>query len=309
MITANVTLTLSGTAPTGDVIENNLYYSTGSLSMATSARSYIVSRSITGLVWLDEDGNGIQNEGSDGVLANMLVELLLWDDTSSSYQGLTGEVASVANIPVTVTTSKTTNSSTLYANVTIGDKTCGITATASSDGSYEFSGLPAGKYAVRFSPATSSDLDFSKLVASPQYAASAYLDSDAVGYYYVDGSLDTSSPNASTFDNTLQYTLIEVELPEASEIYVASYVESYLDSGLAYKPGNLTISKTLAGNTPESDREFEFTVSLDDTTLSGDYTVTYSDNRTGTATFEGSALTKAAKTSPSRACPQTRNTP
>ncbi len=262
---ATVTLQTSTDMSAGDTIINSMYHN----GNEAHASAYIANRSITGKVWLDANEDG-QQDASESTLEGITVTLL--DENNEPVTATNGDEVSL----VTEVAGK--NQATEYTITTSAGNETTIRATATADGSYEFSGLPAGTYTVRFS--SSDSVDLTKFVASPQNVGDDYTDSDAVGYY-LDG---TEASNTSTSTNKLQYTYIDedIELPEAEDLSVASYVSRFNDSGLYYKPGNLTVTKTVTGDNPDTSQEFSFTVTLGDE-LTGTYGDMYFEE--GVATF------------------------
>ncbi|MDO4504999.1 MAG: fibro-slime domain-containing protein [bacterium] len=73
---------------------------------------------------------------------------------------------------------------------------------------------------------------------------------------------------------------------EANAIAEAAFINYEGDTPPAPKTGNLTVSKTVAGNAGETDKEFHFTVTLGDTTVGGKY---------GDMTFTGGKATFTLK--------------
>lgn len=96
----------------GDVVVNKLYESdTAGTPLQVSAKSTLVTRSLSGLVWNDAGKDGIQNEG--GAIPGVLVTLMKW--SGSGYEPFENR-----------------------------------TAVTDENGKYEFTHLPAGTYAVSF---------------------------------------------------------------------------------------------------------------------------------------------------------------
>lgn len=96
----------------GDVVVNKLYESdTAGTPLQVSAKSTLVTRSLSGLVWNDAGKDGIQNEG--GAIPGVLVTLMKW--SGSGYEPFENR-----------------------------------TAVTDANGKYEFTHLPAGTYAVSF---------------------------------------------------------------------------------------------------------------------------------------------------------------
>ena len=124
----------------GDLLVNYLSHGT----LVTYARSTIVKRVLKGLVFLDEEYNGVR-EQSNPLVEGIMVSLLKWN-------GQTYEPCMNGTTPIaTVTDEK---------------------------GGYEFENLLAGTYAVAFSDGTTKVSDY---VISPKDVGSDDRDSDASG--------------------------------------------------------------------------------------------------------------------------------
>lgn len=116
-------LTLKLTKGTcGDVVVNKLYQSdSADTPLEVSAKSYLVTRSLSGLVWNDVNKDGIQNEGdilsNGGAIPGVKVNLMKLN--GSSYEPFENR-----------------------------------TTVTNANGKYEFTNLPAGTYAVSFTDDT-----------------------------------------------------------------------------------------------------------------------------------------------------------
>ncbi len=149
----------------GDVFYNSL----SSDKSSVSARETVISRSLEGVVWNDEDRNGERNTGEalyDGVTVTLL------RNVGTSYE----PVLDNSGKPVTCTIGKVRNAIT-------GEETPGET------GHFRFFGLEAGSYGVRIE---SGSYDISGCKVSEYRAAGVkeQVNNDAAGSYDPSGKLE-----------------------------------------------------------------------------------------------------------------------
>lgn len=188
----------------GDYLVN--YLSQDKLS--SYARTQVVSRSLEGLTWWDENGDGLQNEADEKRMNGVKVSLYWLKDgkyVPYCYQG--------TETPVSVETGKTVD--LLTENETTYEQ-----------GRYKFTHLPAGTFAVRFE---SGQKDISRLLASPENRGGQddTIDSDGVPTYTDDHS-------------KLEYTWIDgIEMTPAQELTYGSEESKYHDSGFYVRGAEL----------------------------------------------------------------------
>jgi len=199
----------------------------------TIARVNVASRSLSGLPWLDTNEDGQQNDGETN-LSGIKVQLLKKDDFGNylPVEDLDGNPVYVETKLGEVDSEKeyvveSMNNQNLFVDIV-------LTATAKADGSYEFYGLPAGEYGVRF---VSGSTSLGKYIASPVDQGIDYTDSDGVPKYS-DGTAESS------LTNQLEQTeILDIEMPKLEEMASAFYVSRFHDSGFYYKQGSLMIQK------------------------------------------------------------------
>ncbi len=218
--------------------------SSGAVTYATSSAEGVIS----GLVWLDADGDGIQDAGelSDTTFDGMVVSLQY---RVTNYGPLTGTLDGndVQSVSVEIQHSSQGESVTYtYSNVQIGTDTYDITATATADGGYVFSGLPSGRYQVVFEAPDTANIVMGKFDGSPQDAGSDdTIDSDA-SYIYVDSNDDESITRND--GQWLSYAYINVFLT-ANDSQMTDY-----DVGFVLRTGSITVTNSPSGTTFELER-------------------------------------------------------
>jgi len=213
---------------------------------SAQAKSRIVNRQIAGLAWNDANLNGQRKGENEATLHGIKVQLLKKDEGTGEYK----EVKDRADNPVFVVTADTekTNTFKLLSVNNLGNPVeIDVTATACDDGSYLFSGLPAGTYGVRFE-GSASPLHW--YTPSPvKTGGDSYSDSDGVPAFDAEGAL--------------QYTQIEdIVLPQEKDLLTGAFVSGFHNSGFSMKSTDLLISKTVAAG--DKTKEFTFTVQLED---------------------------------------------
>ncbi|MDO4549026.1 MAG: SdrD B-like domain-containing protein, partial [Clostridia bacterium] len=225
----DVEFTLSNPMP-GDVLANQLD--------GYPSRIYTVKRSLRGVTWLDGDIDGVRQDDEtmlDGVKVTLYKLRENGDPTVEEdyepYYDANGYAMTVF---------------TGYQK----DAATGET-TAFNEGEYNFTGLDAGTYAVKF---TSGDV---KLV---NYMATA-----------VDGGSDDTvdSDGIPTYDgnNLLQKTVILgiVMEPASNTMANIDQISANHDSGFyALSPMNIVVAKQVQGNMGDKYRSFDFKVTFTD---------------------------------------------
>ena len=160
-------------------------------NLSSSARCRIVSRSLEGLTWIDDNHDGIQNNRENRI-SDVTVTLLKMDEN-----GVYQEIATIQT----------------------GQKMDVLNMTAATDyepGRYLLENLMEGTYAVKF---TSGATDISYYHASPvNVGSNDTIDSDAVPTYNAD----------STLQQTLIEGIV---MPPAKELTYATYHVANEDSG------------------------------------------------------------------------------
>ncbi len=158
--------------------------SSGSTELdSNTVKTRIVSHSISGQVWHDEDKDGVYDTG-EKLLENVTCTLFVWDSTVNQYVKCTQDVTG-----------------SLISSVTTG-----------SDGAYSFSNLAAGDYIVAFQSADGTDVLLGYYITKYQVENShATEDSDGAaissrlteldGYvYYIQYSLSSDSMELHALD-------------------------------------------------------------------------------------------------------------
>ncbi|MCD7723706.1 MAG: hypothetical protein LUH82_07130 [Clostridiales bacterium] len=249
MLEMHITIDLPDAEP-GDYIVNNL--SRGNLS--SSARCRVVNRTLSGLTWLDSNGDGIQDSGEEAISGVSIMLLKLNDD--NEYEAV---CYSGTDTPVIIETGTQVD----LLNATGEDDIEEYTA-----GYYFFTNLSAGTYALMFYSGTT---DITGYVASPvDEGDDDAVDSDAVAAYS---------------GYSLSYTIItDIDMPDASELTYSTYSSANNDSGfLLYE---LEIIKTdvtdSSGETVLQGVSFKLEKLTEDDSgeLSVDSSVTYSEETT-----------------------------
>ena len=208
----HMTLHLTNDVP-GDFAVNHLYESGGNDAglLQAQASSYVVSRNLSGLAWLDRNLDGIRNEQDDDRISGLKITLMQLADGAdpeleSSYKPY---CVPGTNEPVTVETGWQMNART-------GEK------TQYTQGAYQFTYLPSGTFAVKFENG-SGVTDLGPLTASPLHRGKdSSLDSDGIGIYDESGKL-------------LHAVILNLSMPEASRMSSTLYESRHNDSGFGQK--------------------------------------------------------------------------
>lgn len=226
---ASVALQASA-AQAGDVLINGL--SRGYTH--TIASVYVAERGLAGLPWLDENENG-QRESGEHILNGIRVELLKKNESSGTYEPVRDLDGNNVFVETQIgETDKVAEFKISALNNENQPVELSVSATAKADGSYEFYGMPAGEYGVRF---LSGSVSIGKYIASPSDQGDDETDSDAVPTYSDGGTVSTQA-------NQLEKTeILGIELPGAAAMGSADYMSEFHDSGFYYKKGSIIIQK------------------------------------------------------------------
>ncbi len=200
------------------VLNTNPYLKAGDIFANTLSRAlneicspvYVLQRSLEGLLWHDVNEDGIR-QVTEELFNSGSVSLLIQDITGAyvPYLDTNGN-------PVTIPLGK-------QLDLASGD----ITDIAA--GRYNFIGLPAGMFAVRF------ETDYiGEYHASPVNVGSDYTDSDATGEYS-NGFLTST-------------VITGIKMPEKHEMASATYASRFNDSGLYKRKIELPVEKDWQDN-------------------------------------------------------------
>lgn len=253
----HVTMDLPDAKP-GEYVANRL--TRGDLE--SFGRSYIVSRTLEGVVWLDDDQNGLRaaDETRIGGVQATLMQLKKDGDPAD---------------PADYTPYQISDGSGGYKSATVAtgcqlDLSTGEQITLGA-GRYKFTNLPQGTFGVRFTDGT---FQLGAYTASPQNVGSDdTLDSDAAPTYGTDGALT-------------QAFIAGIEMPALEQITTMVYASRDHDLGLYPTTYRLTVSKTVTGALGDRDKLFEFKLTLND---AAGKPITDSFTYTGASTVEGVA--------------------
>ncbi len=220
----------------GDYVANRL--TRGNLE--SFGRSYVVSRTLEGVVWLDANANGLRADSEtrlDGVTATLMK---LKDGGNAANLADYEAYTTAGGQPAAVQTG-------LQMDLSSGE------VTAYDTGGYRFTNLPAGTFGVLFSDGT---VELAGYVASPaDQGNDDTIDSDATGVY--------------TADEVLEKAFIaNILMPDKRQITTLVYVSRNHDMGL-YVPAELRFTKVKAENTSEGLSGAEFRLYLLTCTDSG----------------------------------------
>lgn len=142
----------------------------------TAAGFGIVDRKISGMPWVDTNGNGIR-ETAESALSGVKVVLLKKDkDNYQPYKDEKGNIISV------VTSGHVNHQTFLTEAVNNAGKKflLPIVAGVNADGGYEFANLPSGEYALLFE---SDQANLQQYAPSPINAGNDSRDSDATPFF------------------------------------------------------------------------------------------------------------------------------
>ena len=221
---AHITLLLPEGKP-GDYVANRLTRS----DMESYARSYIVSRTLEGLVWKDKDANGLQSYTEEKISEEVQVNLLKLKEYGdpenradyvpyrSNGRKVSVKLGSQYNL--------TENSTTEY-----------------QPGEYRFVNLPEGIFAVEFTH--SGALDGYRVTLKDQ-GSDDTIDSDAQAQYSPQGQLESGF-------------ILNIRMPAKEDIRSMTYASLHHDMGI-YSDGEFSFTKVKAENTqsPLSGAEFK----------------------------------------------------
>lgn len=222
----------------GDYVVNKLSnYTTTTLS--SSARSRIISRSLSGLAWVDLDGDGYQDSDENTISG---VKVTLWklkedvDTTDPDYDATdTDNYECIAETSTGYTYDVQTGETENY-----------------TEGNYQFTSLSAGTYAVQFTAVSNDNATINDgkttyflmkdYAASPVDQAADAKDSDATGIY------DSTNSLSSTI-------ITDIDMPEAEDVKNAIYSSRHNDTGfMQYK---LQVTKVIEDGSTLSGVEFK----------------------------------------------------
>lgn len=184
----------------GDCVSTTL----SNKDMRSTARSFVLNRSLEGLVWYDFNYNGVQDSNEQKLNG---IQVTLLREVNGRYQPYEGAQITTGHA-YDIYTKETTEIET---------------------GRYQFNNLPAGTYAVEFSSGSSEGSDLSTYIITKKAVGNARFNSDADGISK-NGLLKTAEITGN-------------EMPEKEKIQTVNYTLSYLDAGLARPKGNLKFDK------------------------------------------------------------------
>ncbi len=192
-----------------------------------------VERTLEGLTWMDDDGDGIQNEAASRNLSGVKVTLLKLKDDGDAANEDDYEPYCYPDTgtPIEIETGK-------QISVLESDSTA---ATDYAVGQYKFTDLPAGTFAVRFTDGDATKI--SSLVVSPSNrGGDDTQDSDGIAAY---------ADDSDTLD---QAVILNITMPQEEDIQGNLYESQYHDTGfyergyeLPVTGGSGTSSYTLEG--------------------------------------------------------------
>lgn len=192
----------------GDVIFNRLLLN----NLLSNASCQIVSRTLEGLTWMDDNGDGIQDEKEDRRISGVKVELLKLKDGGTAgdeadyepycYPGTTTPIAIETGQQISVRAGSSADSKAYDPE-------------SKSLGRYKFTDLPAGTFAVRF---TDGSTEISPLIASPTNRGT-------------DDSRDSDGEAAYSSGKLQQTIILGIEMPEAEKMQDALHASGHHDSG------------------------------------------------------------------------------
>ena len=207
----------------GSTLDNVKYVNQFSTSNTTiTTETPVVKRTLEGLTWMDDNGDGIQDEADSSRISGVKVELLKLkengDPTKESdyepycYPGTTTPIAIETGQQISVLASSG-DAATSYE-------------TGQYTGRYKFTDLPAGTFAVRFTDGDTTKI--SPLLASPSNRGTDDTkDSDGIATY---------TDNHATLTQTV---ILGIDMPAAENMSVTLYESKYHDSGFYEKSHEL----------------------------------------------------------------------
>ena len=204
----HVTMDLPDAKP-GEYVANRL--TRGDLE--SFGRSYIVSRTLEGVVWLDDNKNGLRG-GEEVVINGVTATLMKLKDGGDASKLEDYEAYQVDGKPASVVTGKMMDLST-------------GTVTDYSSGRYKFNNLPAGAFGVLFSDGT---------VALGDYKASLKDQG-------TDDTLDSDAEPILQDDVLKQAFIPNIVMPPREQITTMVYASRYHDLGLYASQINIPVEK------------------------------------------------------------------
>ncbi len=168
-----------------DNLVNYLSMSVGDVNLRTFATTKLVSRSLSGLTWMDVNADGIRDEG-ETLLSGVKVNLLKLKDGAADLTDINSyEPFHYGNDPANEAVTIVTGQSVSAQNKNV--------VSQLEEGNYKFTELPSGIYAVQFTSDTDTKIDF--LTASPENQGN-------------DDTVDSDGVPAYDNNENLQHTLI-----------------------------------------------------------------------------------------------------
>ena len=248
----HVTMDLPEAKP-GEYVANRL--TRGDLE--SFGRSYIVSRTLEGVVWLDDNKNGLRG-GEEAMIDGVTATLMKLKDDGDASKLEDYEAYQVDGKPASVVTGKMMDLST-------------GTVTDYSSGRYKFNNLPAGTFGVLFSDGT---------VALGEYTASPKDQG-------TDDTLDSDAEPVLQDDVPKQAFIQNILMPPREQITTMVYASRYHDLGLYASQINIPVEKVWDDNNNQDDkRPGSVTVSLYADGNSTGQTLTLSEANGWKGTFE-----------------------
>ncbi len=224
----HVTMDLPDAKP-GEYVANRL--TRGDLE--SFGRSYIVSRTLEGVVWLDDNKNGLRG-GEEVVVNGVTATLMKLKDGGDASKLEDYEAYQVDGKPASVVTGKMMDLST-------------GTVTDYSSGRYKFNNLPAGAFGVLFSDGT---------VALGDYKASLKDQG-------TDDTLDSDAEPVLQDDVLKQAFIPNIVMPPREQITTMVYASRYHDLGLYASQINIPVEKVWDdNNNQDGKRPSSVTVTL-----------------------------------------------
>lgn len=204
----------------GSTLDNVKYVNQFSTSnTTTTTETPVVKRTLEGLTWMDDNGDGIQDEADSSRISGVKVELLKLKENGDPTKESDYEPYCYpdTNTPIVIETGKQISVRASNASA----------ATDYELGRYKFTDLPAGTFAVRFTDGNTTKI--SPLLASPSNRGSDDTkDSDGIATY------------ADANKSSLSYTMITgIDMPTAENMSVTLYESKYHDSGFYEKSHEL----------------------------------------------------------------------
>lgn len=208
----------------GSTLDNIKYvnqFSTGNTTTTTETPA--VRRTLEGLTWMDDNGDGIQDEADSSRISGVKVTLLkLKDDgdptKESDYEPYHYQGNSAMPV-VEIETGK---------QISVRESSASD-ATTYELGRYKFTDLPAGTFAVRFTDGDTTKI--SPLLASPSNRGTDDTkDSDGIATY---------TDDRATLNKTV---ILGINMPKAEDMQVTLYESKYHDSGFYEKSHELPMT-------------------------------------------------------------------